>query len=65
MAKGLDPLTKQQSEDPSGSKPDRFNNAMRWRIMQMTRDIKVGKGFVTTLRQQRSFLDTKGVDLTE
>ena len=28
-------------------------------------DIKVGKGFVTTLRQPRSFLDTKGVHLTE
>ena len=63
--KELDPLTKVQSEDLGGSETDRFKDTRRSNITHMIDDFKGGKKFLTSLRQQRAFLDTKEVDLTD
>ena len=63
--KVLDPHIRVQSEDLGGSETYRVKAAMRPKIMLMIDDIKGGRGFLTVLRQQRAFLDTTEVELTD
>ena len=63
--RGLDPLTKVQSDDLGVFNTDQFKDAIRSEIMLMTHDIKGGRGFITMLRHQRSFLDDSVVELTD
>ena len=56
--KELDPHTTVKSEDLSGVKTDRFQDAMRATIMHTIDDNNGSRGFLTIPRQQRSLLDT-------